>query len=168
MLAWFIHARKDMNRVGDIHIDGVVALFALALVALCATSSGLISALCASGKNVLAGLQEGSRAQSGGRSKASVRRLLLATEVGLTVVLLVGAGLLLRSFQRLRSADLGVPVDNVLTLGINLPSVPGTTIPPNKSNFLSVSSLRYAPYRASPAPAWSALHTVKAGVATAR
>jgi putative ABC transport system permease protein len=42
-------------------------------------------------------------------------------EVGLTVVLLVGAGLLLKSFERLRSADIGVPVDNVLTMRLGLP-----------------------------------------------
>jgi putative ABC transport system permease protein len=46
---------------------------------------------------------------------------LLALQVSLTVVLLIGAGLLLKSFQRLRSTDLGVPVDNVLTMFISLP-----------------------------------------------
>lgn len=120
-LAWLIHSRHDMNRVWDIRIDWVVALFTLALISLSAISSGLISTLSAVGKNVLAGLQESSRAQSSGRSRASLRRILLASEVGLTVVLLVGAGLLLKSFQRLRSADLGVPIDNLLTLRIDLP-----------------------------------------------
>jgi putative ABC transport system permease protein len=47
--------------------------------------------------------------------------MLLVLEVGLTVVLLVGAGLLLKSHQRLRSNDVGVPVDNVLTLSLSLP-----------------------------------------------
>jgi hypothetical protein len=89
---------------------------------LCAISSGLIAALSASLKNVLAGLQEGSRSHSGGTSRLMLRRVLLATEVGLTVVLLVGAGLLLKSFERLRSADIGVPVDNVLTMRLGLPS----------------------------------------------
>lgn len=121
-VSWLIHARPDMNRLPDIRIDGVIATVAFALVALCAVSSGLFSAFSASGKNVLAGLQEGSRSESGGRSRASLRRILLAMEVGFTVVLLVGAGLLLKSFQRLRFADLGVPIDNVLTLGIDLPS----------------------------------------------
>jgi putative ABC transport system permease protein len=52
-----------------------------------------------------------------------LRRSLLAVEVGLTVILLAGAGLLLKSFERLRSSDLGVPVDNVLTLRVGLPDV---------------------------------------------
>jgi len=49
--------------------------------------------------------------------------LLLVMEVGLTVVLLVGAGLLLKSYQRLRSNDIGVPTDNVLTMSTGLPEV---------------------------------------------
>ena len=50
-----------------------------------------------------------------------MRKVLLVLEVGLTVVLLVGAGLLLKSYQRLRNTDLGVPVDNVLTMNFGLP-----------------------------------------------
>src|SRR6202030_3185673 len=44
-------------------------------------------------------------------------------EIGLTVMLLVGGGLLLRSYQRLRSTDIGVPVENVLTMRVSLPEV---------------------------------------------
>ena len=120
-IEWLIHVRQDMNRVTDIRIDGIAVCFTLAVVTICAISSGLISALGVTG-NVLAGLQEGSRAQGGGRSRSTLRRFLVATEVGLTVVLLVGAGLLLKSFQRMRSADVGVPVDNLQTLRVNLPS----------------------------------------------
>jgi predicted permease len=120
-LEWLIHARPDMNRVEAIRFDGVAAAFTLAVIVLCALFSGIISALSSGRGNVLAGLQESSRAHSGGRSRALLRRLLLTAEVGLTVVLLVGAGLLLKSFHHLRSSDLGVPVDNVLTLHFGLP-----------------------------------------------
>jgi len=120
-LAWLIHMRHDMNRVEAIRIDGVVAAFTIGIIVLCALSSGLISAFSAGTKNLLAGLQEGSRSHSGGTTRARLRRVLLAIEVGLTVVLLVGAGLLLKSFERLRSADIGVPVDNALTLRLGLP-----------------------------------------------
>jgi len=120
-LAWLIHIRHDMNRIEAIRIDGVVAAFTVGIIVLCALFSGLISAASAGAKNVLAGLQEGSRSHSAGTTRALLRRILLAVEVGLTVVLLVGAGLLLKSFQRLRSADIGVPVDNVLTMRIALP-----------------------------------------------
>ncbi len=119
-LGWLIHIRPDMNRVEAIHFDRVVAAFTVGIIALCAISSGLIAALSAGARNVLAGLQEGSRSHSGGKSQAMLRKVLLVMEVCLTVVLLVGAGLLLKSFERLRSADIGVPVDNVLSMRVAL------------------------------------------------
>src|SRR6185437_5957979 len=120
-LEWLIHARPDMNRVEAIRFDAVAAAFTLAVIILCALFSGIISAFSSGRGNLLAGLQESSRAHSAGRSRALLRRLLLTAQVGLTVVLLVGAGLLLKSFHHLRSSDLGVPVDNVLTLRFGLP-----------------------------------------------
>ncbi len=120
---WLVRARSDMNRVEAIHIDGVVMAFFACMVVLCALLSGLISVFSFGGKDILTTLQESSRAHSGGHARAGLRKILLVLEVGLTVVLLVGAGLLLKSFQRLRSTDIGVPVDNVLTMHISLPDV---------------------------------------------
>ncbi|HET6206795.1 MAG TPA: ABC transporter permease [Terracidiphilus sp.] len=118
---WLVHARQDMHRVEAIHIDAVVLAFSAGVIVLCALFAGLISALSSSSKQILSALQESSRSQSAGRAKAGLRRTLLVVEVGLTVVLLVGAGLLLKSYQRLRNADMGVSVDNVLTMRISLP-----------------------------------------------
>ena len=120
-LVWLVDARHDMNRIEAIHFDSTAAVFTLAVIFLCTFFSGLLSAHSASRGNILGGLQEGSRSHSGGRSHALLRRLLLSAEIGLTVVLLVGAGLLLKSFEHLRSSDLGVPVDNVLTVHLELP-----------------------------------------------
>jgi predicted permease len=120
-LRWLVHARPDMHRVESIHMDGVVMAFGLGIVALCALFAGLISAGGSASTKILVVLQESSRAQSQGRTRAGMRRALLVLEVGLTVVLLVGAGLLIKSYQRLRNVDLGVPVDNVLTMRISLP-----------------------------------------------
>ena len=120
-LQWLVHARGDMNRVEAIHIDGEVAAFTLGVIAFSALFSGLVAAFSSGDRNLIAVLQESSRAHSGGTARAGLRRLLLVLEVGLTVVLLVGAGLLLKSFQRLRSNDIGVPVDNVLTMHVSLP-----------------------------------------------
>ena len=122
-LDWLVRARPDMNRVEAIHVDGVVALFAVGTIFLCAIFSGLMSALTGDGKQILVTLQESSRSHSASRSHAGLRRGLLTLEVGLTVVLLVGAGLLLKSYQRLRTTDLGVPVDNILTMHLTLPDV---------------------------------------------
>jgi putative ABC transport system permease protein len=119
-VAWLLDARKDMSRVDSIHIDGIVAGFTVALVVLCALASGLISAFSASDKSILNALHETSRSSSGNQ-RATLRRVLLSLEVGLTVVLLVGAGLLLKSYARLRSADMGCATDNVLTMRIALP-----------------------------------------------
>ena len=120
-LQWLVHARQDMHRVDSIRMDGPTIAFALAAIAVCALFAGLISALGSASTRILAVLQESSRAQSAGRSKAGLRKALLVLEVGFTVLLLVGAGLLIKSYQRLRNADLGVPVDNVLTMRISLP-----------------------------------------------
>ena len=120
-LAWLVRTRHDMNRVEAIHIDAVVVGATLGIILLCALFSAMISAASENGKEILASLQESSRAHSAGRARAGLRKVLLVLEVALTVVLLVGAGLLLKSYQRLRHTDLGVPVDNVLTMHFGLP-----------------------------------------------
>jgi predicted permease len=120
-LAWLVRTRHDMNRVEAIHIDGVVVAATLGTILFCALFSAMISAASGNGKDILASLQESSRAHSGGRARAGLRKVLLVLEVGLTVVLLVGAGLLLKSYERLRNTDLGVPVNNVLTMHFGLP-----------------------------------------------
>lgn len=120
-VAWLLHTRQDMARVDDIHIDGVVAAFTVGIVVLCALFAGLISALSVSDKRILALLHESSQSHSAGSARARLRKTLLAAEVGLTVVLLVAAGLLLKSYQRLRSTDMGCITNNVLTMGIGLP-----------------------------------------------
>ncbi|HTX77746.1 MAG TPA: ADOP family duplicated permease, partial [Terracidiphilus sp.] len=120
-IAWLIHARPDMNRVDAIAVDGTVLAFAVGAIALCALLAGLISVASTAGKPILAVLQESSRGQSAGRARAGLRRALLVTEVALTVVLLAGAGLLLKSYAHLRGANIGVPIDNVLTMHLSLP-----------------------------------------------
>jgi predicted permease len=128
-ITWLVHTRQNMSRVGSIHIDGVVAAFTLGVVLLCALLSCLISGFNADDKQVLGALHESSRGHSAGSGRARLRKALLALEVGLTVVLLMGAGLLVKSYQRLRSTNLGCATENVLTMRINLPGarykVPG-------------------------------------------
>jgi predicted permease len=121
VVSWLVRARQDMNRVEAIQIDGTVVAFALGAVAVCALFSGLTSAFSVDSRRILSSLQESSRGHSGGTARAGLRRALLALEVSLTVVLLVGAGLLLKSYEGLRATDLGVPADNVLTMRLSLP-----------------------------------------------
>ena len=121
VVQWFVRARPDVSRVEGIHIDGWVAAFAAGLVFVCAIFSGMMSTLSNKDMQALSALQESSRSHSGGQSRARLRTWLLSLEVGLTVVLLVGAGLLLKSYQRLRTTDLGCITQNVLTMHLSLP-----------------------------------------------
>jgi predicted permease len=120
-LQWLVHTRTDMHRIESIHIDNVALLFATGIILLCAVCAGMVSAFSSRRKNLLDALHESSRSQTADAGRATLRKFLLVIEVGLTVVLLTGAGLLLKSYSRLRSTDVGVPVENVLTMRVSLP-----------------------------------------------
>ncbi len=132
---WLVHTRNDIARVNAIHMDGVVAAFTVGVIVLCALFSGLISALNTDDKQMLRTLHESSRGNSAGGTRARLRKMLLAVEVGLTVMLLMGASLLVKSYQRLRSTDMGCITDNVLTMRINLPTSLYKTPGPAPMNF---------------------------------
>jgi len=119
---WMASTWKDLPNAVGIHVDGVVLGFACALVFLAALLAGLLPAISSTGKAVFATLQAASRTTSGNLSRATLRKTLLTVEIAVTVVLLIGAGLLLRSFVRLRSTDLGCVTGNVLTLDLSLPA----------------------------------------------
>ncbi len=120
-LQWLTRTRHDLSRVESIHIDGVVAAFTLGVIVLCALFSGLIATFSTSDKRILGALQEASNPVSGGSTRATLRKVLLTVEVGLSVILLIGAGLLLKSYERLRSADMGCITQDVITMHLGLP-----------------------------------------------
>ena len=134
-IAWLLHTRPDMARVGAIHFDGAVAAFTTVVVILCALFSGLVSAFNTDDTRLLGALHESSRSHSAAGTRARLRKTLLAVEVGLTVVLLIGASLLVRSYQRLRSTNVGCITDNVLTMRIKLPGKRYKTPGPAPANF---------------------------------
>ena len=74
-LAWLVRTRHDMNRVEAIHIDAVVVAATLGTILFCALFSAMISAASGNGKDILASLQESSRAHSGGRARAGLRKV---------------------------------------------------------------------------------------------
>jgi predicted permease len=117
---WLVHTRADLSRADAIHIDGVVVAFTAGLIVLCALFAGVIGAMVSRDDRLLAALQESSREATAGQGRVRLRKTLLVLEVGLTVVLLVGAGLLLKSYVRLRSSDMGCTTHNVLTMRIAL------------------------------------------------
>jgi putative ABC transport system permease protein len=105
-----------MPRAESVHPDGFVIAFVCAVTLSAALLAGLFPALSATRSGILTALQGGSRATSAGAPRASLRKSLLTAEVALTVVLLMTAGLLFRSFLRLRSQDVDCATKNVLTL----------------------------------------------------
>src|SRR2546427_1418066 len=121
VIQWLVSTRQDISRVEAIHIDGVVVAFTMGLIFFCAAFAGLISSVSPAGDKMLSSLQEASRSNSAGPARVTLRKWLLSLEVGLTVVLLVGAGLLLKSYQRLRASELGCVSNNVLTMRLGLP-----------------------------------------------
>ena len=133
-LAWLTQTRHDMSRVESIHIDGAVAAFTVGVIVLCALFSGLIAAFSTSDKRILSALHEGSRSVAGAGSRATLRKVLLTVEVALTVILLIGAGLLLKSYERLRSADMGCITQNVITMHLGIPDARYST-PASRANF---------------------------------
>jgi putative ABC transport system permease protein len=119
-LRWIVQVRTDLPRPEAIHVDAGVLCFALAMTILSGVFAGFFPAISAV-SGVPKSLQENSRSISGGQSRARTRKVLLAAEVALTVVLLIGAGLLLKSFVALRAVDMGCATNNVLTMGVSLP-----------------------------------------------
>jgi len=134
VLAWLTHTRHDLSRVESIHIDGAVDAFTVGVIVMCALFSGLIGAFSTSDKRILSALHEGSRSVAGASSRAMLRKVLLTVEVGLTVILLIGAGLLLKSYERLRSADMGCITQNVITMHLGIPDARYST-PASRANF---------------------------------
>lgn len=122
-LRWLMNARSDIPREHSIHIDGTVIAFSIAVILICGLFAGLIPALSSADTRILSALQGSSRSSTNDRGQTQLRKVLLSAEVGLTVVLLVGAGLLLKSYRQLRSVDLGCTTHNILTMEIHLPRV---------------------------------------------
>jgi putative ABC transport system permease protein len=106
----------ELPRVGAIHLDSTVFAFALGLTTLAGLVVGLIPALHASESSPQGGLQEVSRRSAGGHQWT--RRTLVVSEVALAVVLLVSAGLLLRSLQQLFAIAPGFDASHLLTMQV--------------------------------------------------
>ena len=107
--------------VAHIGLDGRVLAFTFGISVLTGLLFGLAPALQGSKSNLNESLKEGGRSGSAGGSHQRVRNVLVVIEVGVSLLLLVGAGLLIQSFMRLQQTDLGFDPKNVLTLRVPLP-----------------------------------------------
>ncbi len=112
----------SIPRLASLSLDPRLLIFALLLATLCAVLFGLIPAVRAARTQPGEALRDQSRsATSGGRSMR-LREWLVVSQVAVAFVLLVGAGLLLASFQQIRQVPLGVKAEGVLTFELNLPA----------------------------------------------
>jgi putative ABC transport system permease protein len=110
----------DIRQFRQIGINTEVLSFGFLASLLCAVVFGLLPALQASRSNPNPSLKQGERGSTSNRGR--IRSALVIVEVGLSLVLLVGAGLLVKSFVRLMQVDPGFDPDQVLTFNIGLPS----------------------------------------------
>jgi predicted permease len=119
---WLVDTWRNLPTASTIHVDGAVLAFACALVLGAALLVGLLPALAATGRRTFAALHTSSRTAAASVGRTSLRRALLTVEIATTVVLLIASGLLLRSYWRERTADLGCTTDHVLTMNFSLPA----------------------------------------------
>ena len=111
---------QELPRVNAIQVDGAVFAFALGIIALIGVVIGLIPAMNAYRQDLNIGLRQDSRSTVGGHQK--MRRTLVITEVALALVLLVSAGLLLRSIQRVFAISPGFNASHLLTMQVQTAS----------------------------------------------
>lgn len=117
-----------------IAIDGTVLLFTLAVAIVTGFIFGLAPLVLARGLNLNSTLKEaGTRGGSSGPGRRRARNVLVVAEVALAVVLVIGAGLLIRSFANLMSVDAGFDRSKMVTFGLVLPQA--TYPPPQRAAF---------------------------------
>ncbi len=115
----------SLPRSADIALDARVLLFTFGVSLLAGVLFGLVPAIKASRSDLSEVLKESGRGGSGARHR--LQRAFVAVEVGLALVLLVGAGLMLRSLQALWRVDPGFEPAHAITFSLSLPATPNTT-----------------------------------------
>lgn len=108
----------ELPRLHEVGVDGAVLLFALALSVLAGLGFGALPLPRYFGRQLTQGLHEG-RGQTGSRDRQRIRKGLIAAQIALSLMLLTGSGLLLRSFEALQAVDPGFRPQGVLTVGIS-------------------------------------------------
>jgi predicted permease len=116
-----------LPRVEQIGIDGWVLAFTLSVSLVTGLSFGILPALQATRRELRESLSLGGRTMTG-RHEA-VRSALVVSEIALTLVLLTGAGLMLKSFLLLRSGETGFRAENLITMSVDLPDTVYRTLP---------------------------------------
>ena len=111
----------DFPRAAAVNLDGRVLLFSIFITLFAGLALGLAPAVWATRSNLNADLKEGGKG-SGAGLKDRLRGIFIVAEVALSLTLLVGAGLLIKSFARLHAVDPGFNAEHLLTVRLSLPS----------------------------------------------
>jgi putative ABC transport system permease protein len=114
-------APEGLPRIDEVAVNPSVLLFTAAVTALTGLLFGVFPALHTARTNVSGMLKDGMRGSSGGVGSRRARNTLVMAEMALAVVLLVGAGLLIRSFSKLLAVDPGFRAERVVTFAIAAP-----------------------------------------------
>jgi putative ABC transport system permease protein len=112
---------RNIPRLADASLNPWVLSFTALIAVLTGVLSGLAPALQAPARGIAARLRDGDR-QTGSRAQGRLRATLVTGEVALSFLLLVGAGLLIRSFTQLMSVDRGFQTENRLLFSVNMPN----------------------------------------------
>ncbi|HLW78960.1 MAG TPA: ABC transporter permease [Terriglobia bacterium] len=119
-------APPNLPRLGEVSVNLPVLAFALGVSVLVAVSLGVLTALRATSGDPQEALAEGARGHAGSRRSQRLGRVLVSSQLAISLVLLVGAGLLGRSLMHVVSVDPGFRTENILTMEIELPSAPAS------------------------------------------
>ncbi|HET9531752.1 MAG TPA: ABC transporter permease [Blastocatellia bacterium] len=110
----------NIPRLADTALDGRVIAFTIGITVLTTALFGLLPALQSSKTDLIDSLKEGGQKGGAGTPGGRARNILVIAEVALSLVLIAGAGLMIKSFLRLQQVDTGFNPDNVLTLRLSL------------------------------------------------
>jgi predicted permease len=117
-------APQNLPRLTEVGIDGGVLAFTFGVSVLASVLFGLAPALAASRVDLTGALKQGSGQGIAGGGAGRLRKALVIGEIALSVILLAGAGLLIKSFVALSNVALGFRPENLLVMGINVPAGP--------------------------------------------
>ncbi len=114
-------APKDVPRIQEATLDSTVLLVSLGITVLTGIVFGMVPALATSRPDLVGPLKDGGTGSTDGAGRHRSRHALVIGEIAMAVVLLVTAGLLVRSFQKLGQVDLGFRAEDLTTVRVSLP-----------------------------------------------
>jgi putative ABC transport system permease protein len=113
---------RNIPRLDEVHLNWKVFLFTLGISVLTGIIFGLIPALHSTNPNLTEALKEGGRSSTESVRGARLRNALVIAEIAIALVLLVGAGLMIKSFMRLQGVDPGFKPERILAVDLSLPA----------------------------------------------